>query len=78
MGLIWGWLSDGPCRGARWPFIYIGAIITVSQERLYRSSYFHITVANDCLYCAARFRRVVEDSAILHKSQGPYGCLLAE
>lgn len=25
----WGWLSDGPCRGARWPFIYVGAVITV-------------------------------------------------
>lgn len=78
MALIWGWLSDGPCRGARWPFIYIGAVINVSQERLHRSSYFHTTVANDCLYCAAHVRRLVEDSAILHKSQGPYGCLLAE
>lgn len=78
MALIWGWLSDGPCRGARWPFIYIGAVITVSRERLHQSSYFHTTVANDCLYCAAHFRRLVEDSTILHKSQGPYGCLLAE
>jgi ACS family pantothenate transporter-like MFS transporter len=31
MALIWGWLSDGPCRGARWPFIYAGAVITVSK-----------------------------------------------
>ncbi|OQE24638.1 hypothetical protein PENSTE_c007G09645 [Penicillium steckii] len=29
MGLIWAWVSDGPCRGARWPFIYIGAVITL-------------------------------------------------
>ena len=29
MGFIWGWLSDGPCRGARWPFVYAGAVITV-------------------------------------------------
>ncbi|KAK9236284.1 major facilitator superfamily [Lipomyces kononenkoae] len=29
MGLICGWLSDGPCRGRRWPFIYAGAIITI-------------------------------------------------
>ncbi|KAK4149000.1 hypothetical protein C8A00DRAFT_47304 [Chaetomidium leptoderma] len=29
MALIWGWLSDGPCRGARWPFIYLGAVITI-------------------------------------------------
>ncbi|TVY84257.1 Pantothenate transporter liz1 [Lachnellula suecica] len=28
IAFIWGWLSDGPCRGARWPFIYAGAIIT--------------------------------------------------
>ena len=31
VALIWGWLSDGPCRGARWPFIYAGAVITVSK-----------------------------------------------
>jgi ACS family pantothenate transporter-like MFS transporter len=30
MALVWGWLSDGPFRGARWPFIYAGAFITVS------------------------------------------------
>ncbi|EFX04399.1 major facilitator superfamily transporter [Grosmannia clavigera kw1407] len=29
MSLIWGWLSDGPLKGARWPFIYIGAVITL-------------------------------------------------
>ncbi|KAM0820933.1 putative Major facilitator superfamily (MFS) profile domain-containing protein [Seiridium cardinale] len=29
MALIWGWLSDGPCRGARWPFIHTGAVITL-------------------------------------------------
>ncbi|KAK4238361.1 major facilitator superfamily domain-containing protein [Achaetomium macrosporum] len=29
MALIWGWLSDGPCRGARWPFIYAGAVIVL-------------------------------------------------
>ncbi|TVY45481.1 Pantothenate transporter [Lachnellula occidentalis] len=28
MAFVWGWLSDGPCRGARWPFIYLGAVIT--------------------------------------------------
>ncbi|KAL2145889.1 hypothetical protein VTI28DRAFT_5971 [Corynascus sepedonium] len=28
MAIAWGWLSDGPCRGARWPFIHIGAVIT--------------------------------------------------
>ncbi|KAH8602384.1 major facilitator superfamily domain-containing protein [Bisporella sp. PMI_857] len=29
MALIWGWLSDGPFRGARWPFIQAGAVITL-------------------------------------------------
>ncbi|KAJ5897029.1 uncharacterized protein N7473_006428 [Penicillium subrubescens] len=29
MAFIWGWLSDGPCRGARWPFVYAGAVITI-------------------------------------------------
>lgn len=31
IALIWGWLSDGPLKGARWPFIYIGAVITVNR-----------------------------------------------
>ena len=26
----WAWISDGPLKGRRWPFIYIGAVITVS------------------------------------------------
>lgn len=30
MALLWGWASDGPCHGVRWPFIYVGAAITVS------------------------------------------------
>ncbi|KAF2802358.1 allantoate permease [Mytilinidion resinicola] len=29
MAFVWGWLSDGPMRGARWPFIYIGAVISL-------------------------------------------------
>ncbi|KAJ5714034.1 allantoate permease [Penicillium malachiteum] len=29
MAFIWGWLSDGPFRGSRWPFIYIGAVVTI-------------------------------------------------
>jgi MFS transporter, ACS family, pantothenate transporter len=32
MALVWAWLSDGLFRGARWPFIYIGAVITVSSK----------------------------------------------
>lgn len=34
MALLWGWASDGPCHGIRWPFIYVGAAITVSFQRL--------------------------------------------
>ncbi|KAJ5279833.1 allantoate permease [Penicillium angulare] len=29
MAFVWGWLSDGPMRGSRWPFIHIGAVITI-------------------------------------------------
>ncbi|KAF2494610.1 allantoate permease [Lophium mytilinum] len=29
MAFVWAWLSDGPLRGARWPFIYIGAVISL-------------------------------------------------
>jgi len=29
MAFVWGWLSDGPFRGARWPFIYAGAVLTL-------------------------------------------------
>ncbi|KAL2823266.1 allantoate permease [Aspergillus cavernicola] len=29
MAFVWALLSDGPCRGARWPFIHAGAIITL-------------------------------------------------
>ncbi|KAB5551072.1 major facilitator superfamily domain-containing protein [Coniochaeta sp. 2T2.1] len=29
MALTWAWLSDGVLRGRRWPFIYLGAAITL-------------------------------------------------
>ena len=32
MAFLWGWLSDGPFRGARWPFIQAGAVITVGRS----------------------------------------------
>jgi ACS family pantothenate transporter-like MFS transporter len=32
MAFVWGWLSDGPFRGARYPFIYAGAVLTVSSK----------------------------------------------
>lgn len=31
MAFVWGWLSDA-FRGARWPFIYLGAVITVGLQ----------------------------------------------
>lgn len=34
VALSWAWLSDGPFRGRRYPFIYFGAIVTVSFETL--------------------------------------------
>ncbi|KAL7419497.1 hypothetical protein Q5752_005408 [Cryptotrichosporon argae] len=30
VGLLQAWLSDGVFRGRRWPFIYIGAVITIA------------------------------------------------
>ena len=36
MSLVWAWLSDGPFRGARWPFIYLGAGITLVISILLR------------------------------------------
>ena len=29
MALLWGWLSDGPLHGRRYPFIYIGSVINI-------------------------------------------------
>lgn len=29
VAFAWALLADGPCRGRRWPFIYIGAVINV-------------------------------------------------
>jgi ACS family pantothenate transporter-like MFS transporter len=36
MSLSWAWISDGPFRGARWPFIYLGAFITIIISILLR------------------------------------------
>lgn len=34
MSLSWAWLSDGPFRGRRWPFIFLGAALNVSSLTL--------------------------------------------
>jgi ACS family pantothenate transporter-like MFS transporter len=41
VAFTWGWLSDGPCRGARWPFIYVGAVITVGLMTEISTEDFH-------------------------------------
>lgn len=38
MSLVWAWLSDGPLRGARYPFIYLGAFITLIVSVLLRQT----------------------------------------
>lgn len=42
MALTWAWLSDGPFRGARWPFIYAGAVIAVSSCWVYVEFSMHL------------------------------------
>lgn len=32
VALSYAWLSDGPLRGRRWPFIYIGAFLAVGCQ----------------------------------------------
>jgi len=36
MAMTWAWLSDGVLKGRRWPFIYLGAIITLVFSVLLR------------------------------------------
>ncbi|EGU87726.1 hypothetical protein FOXB_01774 [Fusarium oxysporum f. sp. conglutinans Fo5176] len=50
MALTWGWLSDGPLQGARWPFIYAGAILIII---------FNILLLNMPLYSNVDGRKVV-------------------
>ncbi|TLD32514.1 transporter protein [Venturia nashicola] len=38
MSLLWAWLSDGPLRGRRYPFIYLGAFITLIVSVLLRQT----------------------------------------
>lgn len=32
VAFAWALLADGPCRGRRWPFIYMGAVINVRTD----------------------------------------------
>jgi ACS family pantothenate transporter-like MFS transporter len=36
VALIFAWLSDGPFRGRRYPFIYFGAIVTIAFAAVLR------------------------------------------
>ncbi|KAG9678701.1 MFS general substrate transporter, partial [Aureobasidium melanogenum] len=62
MALSWGWLSDGPLKGARWPFIYAGAIITMI---------FHIALLKMPLYTDITGRMVVYWFANIGMGAGP-------
>ncbi|PVH99372.1 MFS general substrate transporter [Periconia macrospinosa] len=62
MALIWGWLSDGPCRGARWPFIYVGAIMTLV---------FAIALRQMPLYSDVQGRKILYWVSDLGSGAGP-------
>lgn len=70
MALFWGWLSDGPLKGLRWPFIYAGAIIAVSS--LWSRCTRH-TMTNSL---ADGFQYRSSQDASLRKQQRPHSCLL--
>ncbi|AEO71834.1 uncharacterized protein THITE_2148444 [Thermothielavioides terrestris NRRL 8126] len=62
MALIWGWLSDGLCRGARWPFIYAGAVISLI---------FSVLLLKMPLYTNIRGRMVVYWLSNIGNGAGP-------
>ncbi|KAL4778273.1 major facilitator superfamily domain-containing protein [Aspergillus varians] len=45
VAFIWSLLSDGPCRGSRWPFIHAGAIITIVFCALLREMPLYTNIA---------------------------------
>ncbi|EWY89142.1 hypothetical protein FOYG_10078 [Fusarium oxysporum NRRL 32931] len=62
MALFWGWLSDGPMKGLRWPFIYAGAIIAMA---------FNIALLKVPLYGNNRDRTLVYWFANIGNGAGP-------
>ncbi|KAF5583454.1 transporter [Fusarium subglutinans] len=62
MALTWGWLSDGPLQGARWPFIYAGAILIII---------FNILLLNMPLYSNVDGRKVVYWLSNIGHGAGP-------
>ncbi|KAM0424849.1 hypothetical protein ACHAPT_009905 [Fusarium lateritium] len=62
MALLWGWLSDGPMNGRRYPFIYLGAIITIA---------FHAALLKMPLYGNITSRMIVYWFANIGSGAGP-------
>ncbi|KIW09916.1 hypothetical protein PV08_11692 [Exophiala spinifera] len=62
MALVWGWLSDGLLRGRRWPFIYVGAVITLI---------FSIVLRQMSLYSDVHGRKIVFYLSQLGWGAGP-------
>lgn len=73
MAFIWGWLSDGPCRGARWPFVYVGAVITVITAAL---SYIGWLLTLN--FSLDRILRPFEADAAIQQYRGSQDRLLAQ
>ncbi|KAH6874393.1 major facilitator superfamily domain-containing protein [Thelonectria olida] len=62
MALIWAWLSDGPLQGTRWPFIYAGAVLTLT---------FDILLLKMPIYSNVKGRMVVYWLSSLGHGAGP-------
>ncbi|EPE03059.1 allantoate permease [Ophiostoma piceae UAMH 11346] len=62
MAIFWGWLSDGPLKGARWPFLYIGAAITIV---------FNILLLKMPLYTNIEGRKIVYWLSAIGNGAGP-------
>ncbi|RSM19219.1 hypothetical protein CDV31_001895 [Fusarium ambrosium] len=62
MALLWGWLSDGPMKGRRYPFIYLGAVITIA---------FHVGLLKMPLYGNYTNRMIVYWFANIGSGAGP-------
>ncbi|KAF5986572.1 transporter [Fusarium coicis] len=66
MAFTWGWLSDGPLQGARWPFIYAGAILIRPKQII-----FNILLLNMPLYSNVDGRKVVYWLSNIGHGAGP-------
>ncbi|KAF5020120.1 hypothetical protein F66182_7852 [Fusarium sp. NRRL 66182] len=62
MALFWGWLSDGPMQGLRWPFIHLGAVIAIA---------FNVALLKMPLYSSITGRTLVYWFANIGAGAGP-------